>query len=266
MRGFMTKINSGAIILSVLVMIVFCGTAFAGGPFGSPQPLSKESGGLRTAIGYWHYEDKFDDGTDHVIRQNQVYSEAAYGKGKAWEAYGRIGLSDLKISNAFRSTQPSTTTSKRDFEDNWNVFGTLGVKGFYPLNEIFGIGAFVQGTYFFRDADDNVYETAGGTSSHMKLRVTDLWDVNFGMGLQATVWRDTKLYAGPYIYYAEARVSPSPDTPGIQLGRRDETLQNKTNVGGFAGIDVPIAKGFRLNMEGQYSERFSAGAAITLVY
>jgi len=100
----------------------------------------------------------------------------------------------------------------------------------------------------------------------MELRVTDLWDVNFGIGFQATLWRDMKLYAGPYVCYAEAQVSPAPAMSGVRLGSGDTTFQNKTNVGGFMGIDVPIAKGFRLNVEGQYSERFSAGAAITLVY
>ena len=62
----------------------------------------------------------------------------------------------MKISDAFRSTQISTTTSKNDFEDNWKFFGTLGAKGFYPFNKAFGIGAFVQGSYYFRDFTDNV--------------------------------------------------------------------------------------------------------------
>ena len=262
----MAKITPGTIILSVFMMMVLCVPAFAGGPFGPPQPLAKDSGGLRTAVGYWYHEDKFDNGADHVIRQNQVYSEVAYGAGKAWEVYGRVGVSSIEIEDALSSVRPSTTSSKSDFEDNWKFFGTLGAKGFYPFNEIFGIGAFVQGTYFFRDADDNVSGMTGGAPYTMELRVTDLWDVNFGIGFQATLWRDTKLYAGPYVYYAEAQVSPAPAMSGVRLGSGDMTLQNKTNVGGFMGIDVPIAKGFRLNVEGQYSERFSAGAAITLVY
>ena len=37
-------------------------------------------------------------------------------------------------------------------------------------------------------------------------------------------------------------------------------------AGGFAGIDIPLAKGFRLNVEGQYSDRFSAGAAVSYTY
>ncbi|MBP1697939.1 MAG: hypothetical protein H6Q41_3127, partial [Deltaproteobacteria bacterium] len=39
-----------------------------------------------------------------------------------------------------------------------------------------------------------------------------------------------------------------------------------TAAGGFAGIDMPLGKGFRLNLETQFSDRFSAGAAVTFTY
>ncbi len=71
-----------------------------------------------------------------------------------WEIYGRIGISDLKIFDAFSSTNVLTTTSKNDFEENWKFFGTLGAKGFYPINNIFGIGAFLQGSYNFSNFTD----------------------------------------------------------------------------------------------------------------
>ncbi|HRR41331.1 MAG TPA: hypothetical protein P5244_08880, partial [Syntrophales bacterium] len=103
----MAKINPGAIILLIFMMVVLCGTADAGGPFGPPQPLTKDSGGIRTAVGYWYHEDKFSNDTDHVIKQNQVYSEVAYGAGKTWEVYGRIGVSSIEIDDALSSTRPS---------------------------------------------------------------------------------------------------------------------------------------------------------------
>ena len=37
-------------------------------------------------------------------------------------------------------------------------------------------------------------------------------------------------------------------------------------LGGFAGADVPLGRGFRLDVEGQYSERLSLGAAVTYSY
>jgi len=99
-----------------------------------------------------------------------------------------------------------------------------------------------------------------------ELSVENFWDVYSGIGLQATVPHGVILYAGPYVDYSEAKASPSRNIPGLQLAAGDDTLQNKTAVGGFAGMQVPLGKGFSLNVEGQYSERFSAGIAVTYTY
>jgi hypothetical protein len=248
------------------MMLATQGTAAAAGPFGPPQPVSVAEGGLHTAIGYWYHEDKYKNGADTVIKQNQLYSHVGYGARNLWEMYARIGLADLKAVDAFAPANSATATSKNDFEEHWKVFGTVGAKGFYPLNDAFGIGAFAQGSYFFRDFTDSVAGTQGGAPFAAELRVKDLWDVNFGIGFQATVPYGMKLYAGPYIYYSEAKVSPSADISGLKFAAGDTTIKNKTIAGGFTGMEVPLAKGFRLNVEGQYSERFSVGAQITYRY
>lgn len=234
--------------------------------FGPPQTLSREAGGLNTAIGYRYYEDTYTNHTDHVVRQNQIYSQVAYGASNRWEIYGRIGISDLKIFDAFLPTSASTTTFKNDFEENWKFFGTLGAKGFYPINNIFGIGAFLQGSYNFSNFTDEVAGVHNATPFLTDLKVKNLWDVNFGIGLQATVVFGMKLYAGPYIYYAEADAYLSPAVPGIQSGAEKVVWKNKSMAGGFLGVDIPLAKGFRLNIEGQYADRFSIGSAITYTY
>ena len=252
-------------VISAFLIFTVNGTAAAGGPFGSPQSVSKEAGGLNTGIGYWYHEDKYKNGTEHVTRQNQVYSQLGYGA-QNWEIYGRIGVSDLKISDAFSSTQASTTTSRGDFEDNWKFFGTLGAKGFYPFNKTFGIGAFMQGSYYFTDFTDNVSGTQAGAPFTTGIKVRNLWDVNFGLGFQATVPYGVKLYIGPYAYYSEVKVSPTANIPGLAFDAGDVRIRNKTNVGGFTGVDVPLARGFHLNVEGQYSERLSVGAAVTYSY
>jgi hypothetical protein len=180
--------------------------------------------------------------------------------------YARVGISDLKISDAFRSNQASTTTSKNDFEDSWNFFGTLGVKGFYPLNKTFGMGAFIQGSYYFSDFTDQVSGTHNSAPFTTELKVKNLWDVNFGISFQATVPYGIKLYVGPYAYYSEAKTSLSANIPGLKFGAGDARFENKTKAGGFTGVDIPLAKGFHLHVEGQYSERFSAGAAVTYSY
>jgi hypothetical protein len=84
--------------------------------------------------------------------------------------------------------------------------------------------------------------------------------------LQESIPYGIKLYVGPYAYYSEAKTSRSANIPGLEFGAGDARFENKTKAGGFMGVDIPLAKGFHLNVAGQYSERFSAGAAVTYSY
>jgi hypothetical protein len=263
--GIHTK-SLKVIVIFVFILLIAQGRAVAGGPFGPPQPISKEAGGLHTGIGYWYHEDKYRNGAEYVTRQNQVYSEVGYGAKDYWDFYARVGISDLKVSGAFGSTNAATIPSENDFEENMDYFGALGAKGFYPFTKTFGIGAFVQGTYYFRDFTDDVSGTRNGTPFTVELKMKNLWDVNFGIGFQATAPCGIKMYLGPYVYYSEANVSSSMNITGLALVAGDTTIKSKTNLGEFAGIEVPLAKGFRLNLEGQFTERLSAGAAIIYVY
>lgn len=249
----------------MLILLAVNGTAAGGGLFGPPQSISKEAGGLNTGIGYRVYEDKYKKDTEQVIRQNQIFSQLGYGT-QTWELYGRVGISDLKILGAFNSPQGSAATSKNDFEDNGEYFGTLGAKGFYPFNKTFGIGAFVQGSYYFTDFTDDVSGSFNGAPFRADLKVKNLWDVNLGIGFQAKVPFGIKLYIGPYACYSEAKTSFSQNITGLKFEPGDGTIKNTTNLGGFAGVDVPLARGFHLNVEGQYSERFSVGVAVTYSY
>lgn len=253
-------------ITAVLIILFISPAALAGGMFGPPQTVSRKAGGVNTAIGYRYAEDTFKNDRDYVVRQNQIYSQAAYGASDRWEIYGRIGISDLKIFDAFSSTHVLTTSSKDHFEENWKFFGTLGAKGFYPINSIFGVGAFIQGSCNFSNFTDEITGLSSGAPFLADLKIKNLWDVNFGIGFQATVPYGMKLYAGPYIYYAEADAYFSGAVPGIQSGTEKVSWKNKSVAGGFLGADVPLFKGFRLNIEGQYSDRFSVGSAITYTY
>jgi hypothetical protein len=257
--------------LKVIVMIVFVlliapGRAAVGGSFGPPQPVVKETGGIHTGIGYWFLEDQYNHSTELVSRQNQIYSELGYGSRTGWEITARVGMSDLNLIDAFHSSKTSTATSKNDFEEHGKFFSTLGAKGFYPFNKAFGMGAFIQGTYYFSDFTDTVSGTRTGILFSAEFRVQNLWDVNCGMGLQVTVPHDIKMYIGPYVRYSEFKLSPSADVAGLPSSSGETTLKNKTGLGGYAGIEVPLAKGFRLNLEGQYAERMSVGAAVLYVY
>lgn len=237
-----------------------------GGMFGPPQTVSRESGGLNTAIGYWYYEDTYKNDTNHPIRQHHVYSQVSYGSKNIWEIYGRIGVSDLKIFDASKSTHIYTTTIKDHFEENWRFVGTLGAKGFFAFNSSFGIGAFVQANSSFSNYTDNIVGIYHSTPFTDDFKIKNLWNVNLGIGAQATVPYGIKLYAGPFIYYAEADAQLACGIPGIQSGDQRIIWKNKSIAGGYFGADIPLARGFRLNIEGQYTDRFSIGSAITYTY
>jgi len=221
---------------------------------------------VNTAIGYCYHEDIYKNGSEHLIRQNQIYSQAAYGGKDIWEIYARIGMSDLKVFDAFISSEASTIANKDNFEENWRFFGTLGAKGFLPVNKVFGVGAFVQGTYYLGNYTDDVSGVSGSIPFSAELKFKNFWDVNFGAGFQITFPRGIKLYAGPYVYYSGADLSLTSDITGLEYTTDDVSVKNKTIIGGFTGMDIPLAKGFHLNIEGQFSERFSAGAAVSYTY
>jgi hypothetical protein len=258
--------NITIILIASFMMLFVHGMAVAGGPYGTPQPISRAGGGLHTAIGYWYQEDKFKDQASFVTKQHQLYSEAGYGDGNYWDFYARVGLSTLKGLDVFGSANPGTTTSGADFSESWKFFSTVGVKGFYPFSKMLGLGAFLQGTYYFSDFTDTVSGTRNGAPYTMELGMKGMWDVHAGIGLQLTVPYGVKLYMGPCLYYAEMKASPSVNIQGLPFSAGDVTLKNTTNLGGYAGIDIPLPKGFRLQAEGRYSEKLSAGLAVAYSY
>jgi hypothetical protein len=260
---YMRSLEAIAIISFVILMVP--GRAVAGGPFGPPQPIVREARGVHTGIGYWHHEDGYENGAEQVTRQNQVYSELGYGSRTGWEITARVGASDLKLNDAFSSSAATTTTSKTDFEESWKFFSTLGAKGFYPFNGTFGLGAFVQGTYYFSDFTDTVSGMQSGVPFSVELRVKNIWNMNFGMGFQVTFPYDIKLYLGPVVTYSEFKVWPSASVAG-EAYTKETVVKNKTGFGGYTGIEIPLARGFRLNLEGQYTERWSVGSAVLYVY
>jgi hypothetical protein len=234
--------------------------------FGAPEPDSRAAGGLHTALGYWLGENKYENSTDLTMRQNQIYSEAGYGFNKYAAIYARLGVSDFIIGDAFRSTSGDTSTDKNDFKDRWSFFGTLGANGFYPVNDIFGVGVFIRGTYYFENFHDDVSGVEDGSPFATELKFKNLWDVSAGIGLQITAPFGIKIYGGPYGYYSEARAYPRANITGLPFAAGAAKIRSKTNWGGYGGLVFPLAKGFKINVEGQYAQRLSAGAAVIYTY
>ena len=253
-------------LILIFLLAVFLPHANAGGMFGPPQTLSDTAGGLNTAIGYRYHTDTYKNHLHYKMRQNVIYSHAAWGKAGIWEIYARLNAADIKIQDRFRFGVTSFGNGENDFRDHWEFFGTTGAKVFYPVNSLFGVSAFVQGNFNPGKYKDNTILYDNGSSSAANLNIKNLWDVNLGAGLQFTLPYDIRTYAGPFVYFARADAQFSLDIPGLPFVTGKTVLKNSSPVGGYFGADIPLIKGFRLNIEGQYTSRFSAGAAISYVY
>jgi hypothetical protein len=258
------KVTKYGLFITLLIFALL-GTAFAG-QFGAPESTAKGVGnGWQVSVGYWYHEDKMKDGGDTKFKQNEVYVQVAKSFSEM-EIYARFGGTNAKSNDVFTSSSSSVKFAKDEWDSDWKPFGTLGLKGYYPFNKQVGIGAFVQGTYVFGDLEDSTTATVSGTNVAVSAKIKNLWEVDAGIAVQLTLPADVKLYAGPYVYYAEGKGQASASLLGVTITSDETTLKNNTNFGGFLGVDVPITKAVHINVEGQYSESFSVGALLGFAF
>ena len=254
-------------ILMILFLLPLCASvATATGPFGPPQPVAKEAGGLHTGIGYWFQQDAYEDGGVLVARQKQIYSELGWANGNGWGITARVGVSDFKMADLFGGSATPAVVSGTDLKGQGKFFATVGTKFYHPFGRIFGVGGFVQGSYCFSDFTDSFSGMAGGSPFSTEIRIRDLWDARFGIAVQATLPYGIRIYGGPYGYHAEFQVSSFPAVSGVPWASGETVLRNKNAFGGFAGVDAPLGKGFRLNLEGEYAEKVSGGISVVYLY
>jgi len=221
--------NLKVILIGVgLILVAFLGTASAG-QFGAPEPLAS-SGNISLGVGYFYSADQLelsDKSKDYKFSQNQIYLQFSATLEKI-EFYIRGGGADFKLENAFPGG---------DFNDNYKLFGTMGVRGMIDITPYLGIGAFVQGSLF------STYKSQG-------VEIKDLGEADVGLMLQGKINRIC-VYAGPFLYWTHAKTESS------------GSLNQSNNFGGVAGIRIPIYKGINFEIEGQYRQEFSAGAGIS---
>lgn len=233
--------------------------------FAPPELTTVGETGLRTAIGYWRFQDRLKKDDEFSLRQNRCYSEMGYGSHDTWSIYGRLGVADLKITGVFLPGGPLTEVSDDDLEDEWNLFGTIGVRGIYHLTRFFGFGAYFEGSYSFGDFDQTVTGRSLTGPFHFRLTAKHLWEINMGFSARTTSRRGIKFEVGPHFHYAQAKLHPSAYVVGMPV-TADMTLDNDRKIGGFATVEIPFYKGFSLTLEGRYAERFSGGMAVTFDY
>jgi hypothetical protein len=258
------------IVFTVLMLFAICSTAYAG-QFGSPEPTAKE-GKVALGVGYFYYSAKSkpkdtENWDESKSSQNQAYVQLGYGFVKNWEAYLRVGGADIKSKDAFSTASPRAGF-KSDFEDGYKPSGTLGVKGIFNISNSFGIGPFFQAS-LYSSYEDSASGTNSGFSETQTMKVKKQREINLGVGLQGKIG-ETIVYGGPVAYWARSKAEWTGKVTGAvyaatgtDTATLSTTYKEKGNIGGFAGIRIPLIKSLNLEVEGQLKSRFSMGGALT---
>jgi hypothetical protein len=283
-------------VLVIAVLMLFAmGSVVYAGQFGPLEPAAKE-GRVALGIGYFRSSAEWkpkDVGEGKKVTQNKVYLQLSYSPVKNLELYARVGGADLKIKDVFRTneevramlladgvTDPVVTGLKPDFKEGLRTFGTIGVKGFFNVSDSFGIGPFAQVSMYSSYKDRNsgtVTGTIPGVGALLatgteELKIKNLRDINLGIGLQGKIG-DLIVYGGPFAYWTRAKVDWTEVVTGTREGvpftdslSRSITIEEENNIGGFAGLRLPLGKGLNFEVEGQIKSRFSMGGALTYAF
>lgn len=271
------------LVLAIAIAAIFAtGSMVYAGQFGPPEPAAKE-GKTALGVGYFYHsaKSKPKDTVAGVVStagdtfnwgegkgtSNQAYLQLGYGFTKNWEAYFRVGGADDKAKDAFY-TGAYSAGFKSDFKDGYKPFGTIGVKGVFNVTPSFGIGPFLQAS-LYSSYKDSTSGTFAGYSVTQEVKVKKPREINLGIGLQGKIG-ETIIYGGPVAYWAKNKteltgkvVGATWAVTGTDTLAFSTTYTEKNNIGGFAGIRVPLGKGLNFEVEGQLKSKLSFGGALT---
>ena len=261
------------VLVFAVLMLFAMGSVVYAGQFGPPEPAAKE-GRAVLGIGYFYSSAKMkpDDTTnfkESKMTRNQAYVHLGYGLAKNWEAYLKVGAADDKAAPGFETTNRSGI--KSDFKDGYKPFGTIGVKGVFNVSDSFGIGPFFQAS-IYSSYEDSTSGTNSGFSETQTFKVKNPREINLGLGLQGKIG-ETIIYAGPVAYWTKFKAEGTGKltgavyaATGTDTATASMTYKEKKNIGGFAGIRIPLSKSLKLEVEGQMKSRFSMGGALTYAF
>jgi hypothetical protein len=252
------------VIFTAVILLCAFGNSSAG-QFGAPQPIAKD-GGSSMGLGYFYYQNKWEPNDavnfkESKVTQQQVYLQFTAAT-KYIEGYLRVGGASVKVDEAFLSAattgNPNYQGFKSEFDDSGKVFGTIGARGIFEINPNFGIGFFAQAS-LSDNYEDSTSGTYLGIPVTQELKYKTPWEIAGGIAFQGKI-QNLIVYAGPYLYTAGSKVEATATLPTLGVrASADTSYQAKSNFGGVAGLRFNIGSGFSVEIEGQYSEEFSAG-------
>lgn len=255
----------------VLCFLIVHTSAFAG-QFGAPEPLARY-GCVSLGIGSfysqnnWEPKDAIDVPTVKA-KSWQHYLQMSVA-GPRVETYFRIGGANMEVEKAFSAgytiSDPNIQGFKYDLEDDYRLFGTIGVKGVIDINEHFGIGPFIQAT-MSDDYEDSTSGIAYGIPASGTLKIKRPWEIDLGITLQYKN-KGFVAYAGPFLYWGKTDVEWTAAVPTLGLKASGETTYEMENVfGAVVGLRIPVIPGLNVEIEGQFTDEVSGGANISYAF
>lgn len=209
--------------------------------FGAMGTATKPAS-ISLGAGYSHYSDKIQVGANYYnLKQNQIFLQATASI-EVMEGYIRVGGANLSIEDALN---PAVSGGKTEFKDDtYKAFVTAGGRGILLINPNFSINPFLQAT-FHPDFKDR----AGSQEFNVSF-----YKVEAGCFFQG-IFKPAAIYAGPFIYWLRGEAKGTTALMG--------KFEEKGNLGGAAGIRIPLGSDISLEIEGQYRQNFSAGGLIS---
>ncbi len=234
-------------LLSVMVVGVFCSASFALAPMGPPM-AGLEQGQYGVGIGYGQSDMTLEvsgtvDATGgggaviNDLQNDMYYVSLGYGISNDWELYGAIGWANAEFpgdggapdfdgDDGFAFGIGTKRTLAQDGDTKWGV-----------------LGQFTQGK-----SEDNVRVTSsGGTWGNGTIGVPsgntpaklEWYEVQLAVGPTVPLSEDMIIYGGPFLHFVEADLEVR-SAPSVSDSRYEYELEQKLQLGAYIGTLVSL--------------------------
>jgi hypothetical protein len=247
--------------LLVMIFFLVAGHLHAG-QFGAAEPIANP-GKLSLGVGYFYsqtewesFDVRFANTTvsteSQVLKSKQAYVQGSFAFSKNLEEYIRLGGADTSDM----------------LNGQTKFFWTGGLRSFFKINDWFAMGPFLQFSAYSDCKDVKSYSAVAGGAPAIATALTHMknpWDFNIGLTLQ-TGTNGFIVYGGPVAYWQRGRVETNLMVPvgTAAVGMSDSVkIYEKSNIGAFLGVTLPLTKQLRFEIEGQYKGKVSVGGALS---
>jgi len=227
-------------LLSVMVVGMFCSASFAIAPMGPPM-AALEQGNYNVGIGYAHSDMTLEvlgpvgsagEAVLNDLQSDMYYVNMGYGISDDWNLYGAIGFANAEFpgdagtpdfdgDNGFGFAIGTKKTLADDGDAKWGV-----------------LAQFAQGK-----SEDNVRASADGSWGNGAIDVDagnhpaklEWYEVQLAMGPTVPLSEDVCVYGGPFLHFVDGDLEIR---DGSDRGQAE--LEQKLQLGAYIGTLISL--------------------------